>query len=148
MFIYFKTYEMDDFKNHINPLIIKFKRARQTRFANANHVNIEDVHVHNQIPVWYLVKLFKSQNNIKSRLFKSLSEEQKNNWLTFYDQNKKLVLTTNENHELFHKNNIFDTKTETWKTVESVQEKQELVSKPQEEIPKKRIRVKKECRKK
>lgn len=135
---------MDDFKNHVNPLIIKFKKARQTRFANVNHMNIEDIHVHNEVPIWYLVKKFKSQNNIKSRLFKSLSEEQKNCWLSFYDQNKKLVLMTNEKHENFHKNNMFDVKSGTWKTVNIVHETQELIPKPQEESPKKkRIRVKK-----
>lgn len=135
---------MDDFKNHVNPLIIKFKKSRQTRFANSNHTNIENVHVHNDVPIWYLVKIFKVQNNIKSRLFKSLSEEQKNSWLSFYDQNKKLVLMTNEKHENFHKNNIFDVKTGTWKSVDVVHEKQKLIPKPEEEPPKKkRIRVKK-----
>lgn len=135
---------MDDFKNHVNPIIIKFKKARQTRFANLNHTNVENIHVHNEVPIWYLVKKFKTQNNIKSRLFKSLSEEQKKCWLTFYDQNKKLVLMTNENHENFHKNNIFDIKTGTWETVNIMHEKQESISKSHEEpLKKKRIRVKK-----
>ena len=135
---------MDDFKNHVNPLIVKFKKARQTRFANLNHMNVEDIHVHNDVPIWYLVKLFKTQNNIKSRLFKSLSDEQKANWLAFYDQNKKLVLMSNEKHEIFHKNNIFDIKTGTWKTVNIMHEKQESISKSHEEpLKKKRIRVKK-----
>lgn len=135
---------MNEYKEYINPIIAKFKKARQTRFAKANNVTIDNIHVHNQIPVWFLVKLFKSQNNIKSRLFKSLSEEQKNNWVMFYNQNKQLMLMTTENHELFHKNNTFDAKNVTWKV--NLNEEVNVnknVPQSNEEIKKKRVRVKK-----
>ena len=106
-----------EFKNFITPSIEKFRKSRITRFCKSNNVSIDDVHVHNQIPVWFLVKRFKSENGIKSRLFKSLSEEQKNSWLNYYEQNKQLVILTNEKHKSFHDANLFDIKTGTWRNI-------------------------------
>ena len=106
-----------EFRNFILPSIEKFKRSRVTRFAKSNNVSNEEVHVHNQIPVWFLVKRFKTQNNIKSRLFKSLTEEQKQLWLNFYEENKHLELMTNEKHKQFHDSNMFNVKNGTWKNI-------------------------------
>lgn len=117
---------MDGYKESVEPIISKFKKLRQTRFAKSNNVTIDNIHVHNQIPVWYLVKLFKTKYHIKSRLFKSLSDEQKANWLSFYDQNKILVLMTTENHDNFHKNNAFDVKIGTWKITQQLTESKEI----------------------
>lgn len=103
------------FRIHVMPCIEKYKRVRQTKFAKANNISVESVYAHNQFPIWCLVKLFKSQYNIRSRLFKSLTEEQKSDWLTFYDKNKQIILMSKENHEDFHKNNSFDVKTSSWK---------------------------------
>ena len=103
------------FRMHVIPCIEKYKRVRQTKFAKANNISVDSVYAHNQFPIWCLVKLFKSQYNIRSRLFKSLSEEQKSEWLSFYDKNKQIVLMSKENHEDFHKNNSFDVKTSSWK---------------------------------
>lgn len=117
---------MTDYKEFVEPIISKFKKMRQTRFAKSNNVTVDNIHVHNQIPIWYLVKLFKTNYHIKSRLFKSLSDEQKTNWLSFYDQNKILVLMTTESHDNFHKNNIFDIKTGTWKITQQLTENKEI----------------------
>lgn len=103
------------FRMHVISCIEKYKRVRQTKFAKANNISVDSVYAHNQFPIWCLVKLFKSQYNIRSRLFKSLSEEQKSEWLSFYDKNKQIVLMSKENHEDFHKNNSFDVKTSSWK---------------------------------
>lgn len=106
-----------EFRNFLAPTIEAFKRSRITRFAKSNGVSSEDVHVHNQVPIWFLLKRFKTQNNIKSRLFKSLTDENKQAWLTFYNENKQLVLMTNENHKQFHDSNLFDVKSGTWKSL-------------------------------
>ena len=103
------------FRVHVMPCIEKYKRVRQTKFAKANNISVDSVYAHNQFPIWCLVKLFKSQYNIRSRLFKSLTEEQKSEWLAFYDKNKQIILMSKENHEDFHKNNSFDVKTSSWK---------------------------------
>lgn len=103
------------FRMHVIPCIEKYKRVRQTKFAKANNISVDSVYAHNQFPIWCLVKLFKSQYNIRSRLFKSLTEEQKSEWLAFYDKNKQIILMSKENHEDFHKNNSFDVKTSSWK---------------------------------
>lgn len=103
------------FRIHVMPCIEKYKRVRQTKFAKANNISVESVYAHNQFPIWCLVKLFKAQYNIRSRLFKSLTEEQKSDWLAFYDKNKQIILMSKENHEDFHKNNSFDVKTSSWK---------------------------------
>lgn len=104
------------FRVHVMPCIEKYKRVRQTKFAKANNISVDSVYAHNQFPIWCLVKLFKSQYNIRSRLFKSLTEEQKSDWLAFYDKNKQIILMSKENHEDFHKNNSFDVKTSSWKS--------------------------------
>lgn len=106
-----------EFKNSVSSIIEKYKHSRATRFAKSNSVSNDEVYAHNQIPVWFLVKRFKTQNNIKSRLFKSLTDEQKQSWLKFYDENKHLTLMTNEKHKEFHDSNIFDMKTGTWKNI-------------------------------
>ena len=103
------------FRIHVMSCIEKYKRVRQTKFAKANNISVDSVYAHNQFPIWCLVKLFKSQNNIRSRLFKSLTEEQKSDWFAFYDKNKQIILMSKENHEDFHKNNSFDVKTSSWK---------------------------------
>ena len=120
---------MDDYKEFVGSIISKFKKSRQTRFAKTNNVTIDNIHVHNQIPIWYLVKVFKTKYHIKSRLFKSLSDEQKANWLSFYDQNKMLILMTTENHDNFHKNNVFDIKIGTWKIIQQLAESKEIDNK-------------------
>ena len=104
------------FRIHVMSCIEKYKRVRQTKFAKANNISVDSVYAHNQFPIWCLVKLFKSQYNIRSRLFKSLTEEQKSDWLAFYDKNKQIILMSKENHEDFHKNNSFDVKTSSWKS--------------------------------
>ena len=104
------------FRVHVMPCIEKYKRVRQTKFAKANNISVDSIYAHNQFPIWCLVKLFKSQYNIRSRLFKSLTEEQKSDWLAFYDKNKQIILMSKENHEDFHKNNSFDVKTSSWKS--------------------------------
>ena len=106
-----------EFKNSVSSIIDRYKHSRATRFAKSNYVSNDEVYAHNQIPVWFLVKRFKTQNNIKSRLFKSLTDEQKQAWLKFYDENKHLTLMTNEKHKEFHDSNIFDMKTGTWKNI-------------------------------
>ena len=106
---------MTDFKEYVEPIIGKFKRSRQTRFAKSHNVSPDDVHAHNMIPIWYLAKEFKTMNGIKSRLFKSLSEEQKSAWLTFYDQRKQITLMTTKEHEKFHSENVFDVKRGGWR---------------------------------
>lgn len=108
---------MDDFKTHIAPIITKFMKSRQTKFAKSKNVSIENIHAHNQLPIWFLIKQFKSQNNIRSRLFRSLTDEQKIIWFDYYDQHKQLVLMTTAEHEQFHKSHIFDIKSGEWKNI-------------------------------
>ena len=108
---------MDDFKTHITPIITKFMKSRQTKFAKSKNVSIENIHAHNQLPIWFLVKQFKSQNNIRSRLFRSLTDEQKITWFDYYDQHKQLILMTTTEHEQFHKSHIFDVKSGEWKNI-------------------------------
>ena len=137
-----------EFKNFVQPCIDAFKRSRVTRFAKSNNVTNEEVHVHNQVPIWFLVKRFKLQNNIKSRLFKSLSEEQKQLWLNFYNENKQIILMTNEKHKAFHESNMFDLKSGTWKSLHVDDEKEsgvnediEMKSKPSTKHVKKQISI-------
>ena len=108
---------MDDFKTHIAPIVTKFMKSRQTKFAKSKNVSIENIHAHNQLPIWFLIKQFKSQNNIRSRLFRSLTDEQKITWFDYYDQHKQLVLMTTAEHEQFHKSHIFDIKSGEWKNI-------------------------------
>lgn len=104
----------DGFKTSVQPIIEKFIKRRQTKFANTHNCKVEDVHVHNQIPIWFLVKKFKEQYGIKSRVFKSLTPEQQGNWVAFYDQHKDLKIMTNEEHTAFHTSHSFNVKNESW----------------------------------
>ena len=104
----------DGFKISVQPIIEKFIKRRQTKFANTHNCKVEDVHVHNQIPIWFLVKKFKEQYGIKSRVFKSLTPEQQGNWVAFYDQHKDLKIMTNEEHTAFHTSHSFNVKNESW----------------------------------
>ena len=113
---------MADFKESVQPIIERYIRNRKTRFCSSHHITAEQLHVHNKIPVWYLVKKYKSEQKIKSRLYKSLTEEQRQSWLNYYDQNKQLELLTNQEHENFHSIYDFDIKTESWK------EKHEIIT--------------------
>lgn len=98
----------------VNSIITNYAKRRLTKFANAHKCNAEDVHVHNNKPIWYLMKKYKEQNAIKSRLFKSLSTEQQAAWIAFYDANKELKIMTTEEHNQFHNTHTFNPKTEQW----------------------------------
>lgn len=104
----------DGYKLAVEHIIEKFRKPRQTKFANSRKCTISDVHIHNHKPIWFLVKKFKEQNSIKTRVFKSLTPEQQTIWITFYDQNKDLKIMTNEQHTQFHNSYTFNIKTETW----------------------------------
>ena len=104
----------DGYKLAVEQIIEKFRKPRQTKFANSRNCTISDVHIHNHKPIWFLVKKFKEQNSIKTRVFKSLTPEQQTTWVTFYDQNKDLKIMTNEQHTQFHNTYTFNIKTETW----------------------------------
>lgn len=127
-----------EFKNFVSPCIEKFRRSRATRFAKSNGVPTDEVHVHNQVPIWFLLKRFKSQYSIRSRLFKSLSEEQKQSWLSFYDENKQLILMTNEKHKQFHDANLFDAKSGEWKNINPQVEESKILTTPPKPVTRER----------
>lgn len=110
----------DGYKIAIEPILEKFRKHRQTKFANSHNCSVTDVHIHNQNPVSFLVKKFKEQNGIKSRVFKSLTPEQQSLWISFYDSNKDLKIMTNEQHTQFHNTHSFNAKTGTWTEVKPV----------------------------
>lgn len=101
----------DCFKESVVTIIDKFKRSRQTRFANSNKCDVNSIHVHNDKPIPYLVKQFKDSNSIKSRVYKSLTPDQQSAWLSYYDSNKQLRIMTDEQHRQFHDTHKFDVKT-------------------------------------
>lgn len=103
-----------DFRESVTSIIDKFKRARQTRFANSNHCDITSIHVHNDKPIAYLVKQFKDSNSIKSRVYKSLTPDQQSAWLSYYDSNKQLRMMTEDQHRQFHDTHKFDVKSGTF----------------------------------
>ena len=104
----------DGFRQSVAHIIEAFIKRRQTKFANTHHCTVADVHVHNAKPIWFLVKKFKEQNGIKSRVFKSLTAEQQTEWVKFYDANKDLKVMTNDEHKQFHDGHTFNVKTESW----------------------------------
>ena len=108
----------NDFRESIANVIDKFKRSRQTRFANSNKCDVNSIHVHNDKPIPYLVKQFKDANSIKSRVYKSLTPDQQSAWLSYYDSNKQLRIMTDEQHRQFHDTHKFDVKSGTF--IESV----------------------------
>lgn len=104
----------EDFRPSIEHIIKTFLTRRQTKFAKSHNCATSDIHAHNNKPISYLVKKFKSENSIKSHLFKSLSPEQQAAWVAFYDANKDLVIMTNGEHEEFHRTHAFNNTTCSW----------------------------------
>ena len=81
----------------VEPILNEYLRKRKTRYANSHNVSIESVKVVNTISISDLFSKWKKENNIKTKLFKNLSEEQKNMWIQYFDTNKTLMLISNEN---------------------------------------------------
>lgn len=106
--------ELNDYKQAVSDAMNKFKRSRVKRFITKHNCNETDIHIHNEVPIWHLVKSFKSTNNLKTRTFKNLSPELKEAWVHYYDSNKKLLLLTNEEHQTFHNEHTFDVKNNVW----------------------------------
>lgn len=106
---------MSDFREAIQPIIDRFQRMRQTRFAKSNNINVDQIHIHNRIPIWHLVKMFKHEYQLRSKLFKSLSDDMKHKWVEYYDRNKDLIIMTNDEHRRFHDVNVFDQKANKWR---------------------------------
>ena len=103
-----KLPEVEEYRNAVNDIIDKFKRSRITRFTKTKNVSTDDVHVHNDKPIWYLVKIFKKNNNIRTRTYHNLPQNMKDEWIRFYEMNKQLKLMTKAEHTEWHKNNNFD----------------------------------------
>lgn len=109
-----KSNEESQYKEAISAIISKFNKSRITRFANSHKLTTEQIHTHNNVPVWFLIKKFKTENNIKTRSFKNLTDDQKQLWLQYYDSHKQLQLLSNDEHNNFHNLNIFDAKNGQW----------------------------------
>ena len=109
-----KTPEVIGYTEAVTEIVNKFAKSRVTRFVKSHNLTPEQIHIHNEIPVNVLVKQFKTENSIKCRTYKNLSEDMKQKWLQFYDSHKQLKLMSNEEHNNFHKSNVYDSKTNTW----------------------------------
>lgn len=111
-----RSSEAEEYKNAVNDVVEKFKRSRIKRFVTKNGCAESDVHLHNERPIWYLVKAFKASNNLKTRTYKNITEGQKESWHQYYIDNMKLVLMTDEQHKEFHNTHEFDAKNNVWIT--------------------------------
>ena len=105
---------MTDFESAVLPIVNKWKGSRRTRFAKNKGVSPDDVIVFDEIPIPSLEKQFKAELGLKIRSYKNLSEDQKNQWLQYYDSHKSLKLMTLNEHETFTKSNNFNVRTKQW----------------------------------
>ena len=80
------------FNDAIQPIMNQYAKRRISAFAKRNNVSIDDVEVINEIPVEQLEKEFKRANNIKTRLYKNMNEEQQKAWELYYNEHKQLSL--------------------------------------------------------
>lgn len=83
---------MESFEDAINEVKQQFARRRIANFAKKNGVEIDGVEVIDEEDAATLEREFKRNNNIKIRIFKNLSEEQKQAWKLFYSDHAKLSL--------------------------------------------------------
>lgn len=109
-----KSPEIVGYTEAVADIVNKFAKSRITRYAKSHNVTPDAVHVHNDVPINILVKQFKTENGIRCRTYKNLSDDLKAKWLQFYDAHKQLKMLTNAEHELFHKSNTYDVKGNMW----------------------------------
>ena len=94
--------------------IDRWKKSRMSRFLRKKQIKPEEVHVHNDIPIDILVKNFKRENNIKKRLYIKLLEGEKQSWIDYYEKNRILILMSNEEHEIYHRDNEYNAALNRW----------------------------------
>jgi len=87
------------FTEAVEPIMYQFAKRRISAFAKRNKVSIDDVEVVNEIPIEQLEKEFKRSNNIKTRLYKNMNEEQQKAWEIYYNDHKQLSLRVKESHD-------------------------------------------------
>lgn len=83
---------MTTFADSVQPIMNQYARRRISAFAKRHGVSNDDVEVVNDIPIEQLEKDFKRNNNIKTRLYKNMNEEQQKAWELYYNDHKKLSL--------------------------------------------------------
>ena len=88
---------MASFSEAAEPIMQQFAKRRISTFAKKHNVGQEDVEIVNEIPIEQLEKEFKRNNNIRTRLYKNLNEEQQQAWKLYYNDHKQLSLKVKEN---------------------------------------------------
>ena len=121
------TPEIIAYREFIQDIIDNFCKRRITKFAKTKSVDNSLIHAHNDTPIWAMIKQFKSDNSIKTRSFKTLSDAQKEAWRTYYTSHMKLVLMTDDEHKKYHSENEFVYKTNLWNRHETVEDLTEQI---------------------
>lgn len=83
---------MSSFEEATETIKSNYAKRRVGLFAKKNNVEISDVEVIDEVPVMELEKNFKKNNGIRTRLYKNLSADQQQAWLSYYDDHKQLSL--------------------------------------------------------
>ena len=83
---------MTTFEEAIEPVKQQFMRRRVAAFARKHEVENNDVEVVDNTDVSFMEKEFKRNNNIKTRLYKNMTEEQQKAWVIYYNDHKDLSL--------------------------------------------------------
>lgn len=104
----------------VEPIIEKWKRARQTRFAKSNNTTVDHVVVHQQLPVDVMYHDFRQANMIKARTFKGVPDEMKQQWLRYFDEHKQMTLMTDRDRDTFMSTHKYNPRKHEWvSTVET-----------------------------
>ena len=107
----------------VEPIIEKWKRARQTKFAKSNNTTVDHVVVHQQLPVDVMYHDFRQANMIKARTFKGVPDEMKQQWLRYFDEHKQMTLMTDRDRDAFMSTHKYNTRKHEWvSTVETAKE--------------------------
>ena len=83
---------MTTFEEAIEPVKQQFMRRRVAAFARKHEVESNDVEVVDNANISIMEKEFKRNNNIKTRLYKNMTEEQQKAWVIYYNDHKDLSL--------------------------------------------------------
>ena len=89
---------MTTFEEATESIRVQYGKRRISNFAKKNSVSNEEVEVVDETPINDLVNGFKKSCNppIRVRIYKNLSEEQKQAWIAYYTANAKLALRVKE----------------------------------------------------
>ena len=88
---------MTTFGDAVLPVKQQYMRRRVSAFARKNNVTNDDVEVIDEMDLSSMEKEFKRNNGIKVRLYKNMTEEQKQAWVLYYNDHKQLSLRVKGN---------------------------------------------------